>query len=171
MRHRSPVCFALLLATLGCAPAWACDVPGHDMVMSRDEHLALARDVSVARVVRATPLGDGQLNFEFEVLRRLTGPERQAFSVKGVEDVPRQPRDKDDPQARKLFPNLRFGRLRNNPDCSIQPSFLVGKTYLVFLDQQLTHLSFEEIPMVDGKPDPQDEWLLYVEARLRTSPR
>lgn len=133
------------------------------MVISADEHLALARDVAIARVVRATPLADGEYEFEFEVLRRLMGPERQAFSVRGVEAKPPVRRD---PASARLFPQLRFGRLRNNPDCSIQPSFEIGKTYLAFLGQALTHLSFEEIRMVEGRPDPADDWLAYVEARL-----
>jgi hypothetical protein len=163
--------FLLLAAMLACGSAWSCYVPPDSVRISADRHLAQARDVSVARVASATALGDGTFRFDFEVVKRLTGPDHQTFSVRGVESsVPVDVAPAGDHSDRR-FLQSGGGRLHNDPDCIIRPSFVVGKSYLAFLGQPVTHLSFEEIPLVDGQPDPTDFWLRYVEFRLHSPPK
>ena len=47
------------------------------------------------------------------------------------------------------------------------PSFVVGESYLSFMGQAFTRRSFEKITSVNGAPNGEDKWLLYVEAKLK----
>lgn len=142
-------------------------------LMSVDEQVALASDVSVARVTRATPLNGKEVEYQFFVLQRLAGQDRDAFTIRGRpaatgEDKAGTFGNHTDP----VFWKRGGGRVMNGSDCRIRPSFAVGATYLVFLDSPWTWRSFERIDVVDGNINERDEWLAYVKAGLdkRTTP-
>ena len=59
---------ALLLCALVVQDAWACRVAPAMQLMSVDEQVTLASDVSVARVTRATPLNGKEVEYQFFVL-------------------------------------------------------------------------------------------------------
>lgn len=157
---------AIGITLLASGASHACRAPPAAQVPSADQQLAGARDVSVARVVRATPLEGRGMSYDFEVLRRLSGPERREFSIRGSAPPPgHRPivtDDHDDP--RFLQPG--GGRLVNEPDCVLRPHFTVGEAYLVFLDQPAGWRSFEHIASTNRHYDANDRWLLYVEANL-----
>lgn len=55
----------------------------------------------------------------------------------------------------------------HNADCTMRQAFLVGSSYLVFAGTPITRRSVEQIAMVDGMIDPDDQWLRYVREQLR----
>ena len=160
------VAVAIAITLLAGGASQACYAPPAAQLTSADEQLAHAQDVSVARVVRATPLEGRGVSYEFEVLRRIAGPERREFSLRGTAPPPRHrpivTDDHDDP--RFLQPG--GGRLVNEPDCVLRPHFSVGEVYLVFLDQPYGWRSFEHIASSNRQYDGNDRWLRYVETGL-----
>ena len=64
---------ALVFFVLATKTCWACHTPPQEQMMSADEQIILASDVSIARVVRATPRIDGKTEYEFIVQQRILG--------------------------------------------------------------------------------------------------
>lgn len=166
-RRAWAACLALGMASmLACGAVHACRLPPVEQRRTAEEQLAGAQDVALARVLRAVPLGGRAVRYDFDVVRRLAGPERQALSIQGsAQPAMHRPivtDDHDDPR----FLERGGGRLVNEPDCVLRPHFAVGEVYLVFLDQPAGWRSFEHIASTNGQYDASDSWLRLVEATL-----
>lgn len=135
--------------------------------MSVDEQIRLASDVSVAKVIQATVMADGQTAYEFLVYRRLAGSDQQRFTVVGHAARANDDRKDFDNHTDDGFWKLGGGRLFNDTDCVIHPAFVVGESYLAFVGQPLTRRSFERVATVDGHINSDDKWLSYVDTKLR----
>jgi len=124
--------------------------------------------VYVARVVRATDSGTGDVDYDFVVVKRLAGPYRDRFSIAAhsavADDVAGSPDHSDE-----RFWQTGGGRLGGQSNwCFITPRFDVGQTYLVFPGRPYTYRSFERINVTPGRePITDDEWYAFVEERLR----
>ena len=131
----------------------------------------MATDVSVARVVRATPStaqkGGGRqaMEYEFEVVQRILGPDEARFVLGGAHGVTRTALPAGD-HGDEAFWRHGGGRLSNDQDCVLRPDFEVGESYLIFRDKPATRRSFEHIETVQGRPNPDDKWLSYVVEKL-----
>lgn len=173
----SPFCRArlagvtLLLGTLVSPLSHACFAPPREQVVSPDELIALATDVSVARVVRATPSpvpafgGRRSVEYEFEVQQRILGPAETRFILAGAKG-PTRSGPATSGHGDKAFWERGGGRLHNDSDCALRPDFIVGELYLVFRDKPATWRSFEHIETMRGRPDPDDKWFSYVKEKL-----
>lgn len=164
---------ALLTLALGIGAAEACRRPVDEQLMSPDRQLAFARDVAVARVVSALPVGDDTIEYRFVVLERLAGPAVGNFTLHGIADDARFASQR---LEQSNHDGLKFwarggGRVVNDPACVIRPWFTLGEAYLVILDKPTTWRSFEHIATVDGRHDAGDKWLAYVKARLGGRPQ
>ncbi len=73
-----------------------------------------------------------------------------------------------DGHADPVFWQRGGGRVMNDADCLIHPSFEVGATYLAFSGQPMTRRSFERIDMRDDGAG--DRWLAFVVGRLGGAP-
>lgn len=142
-----------------------------EQVVTPEQQIAIATDVSVARVIRATPSpipasgGRPSVEYEFEVQERILGPDEPRFIVIGARGETRpEPRSTD--HSDEEFWERGGGRLYNDSDCVLRPNFTVGEYYLVFHGKPLTWRSFEHIESIRGRPDPEDKWLSYVKSRL-----
>ena len=161
----------VLLGALLSPPSHACFAPPREQLASPDELIALATDVSVAKVVRATPApvpafgGRRSVDYEFEVQQRILGPDETRFILAGAKGPTRSNPAASD-HSGKAFWEPGGGRLHNDSDCSLRPDFIVGELYLVFRDKPATWRSFEHIETVRGRPDPDDKWLSYVKDKL-----
>lgn len=157
-----------LTMALGIGAAEACRRPPEEQLMSPDRQLAFARDVSVARVVSALPLGDDTVEYRFVVLKRLAGPAPGSFTLHGAASDSRfaSPRSEAANHDGPEFWARGGGRVMNDPACVVRPWFTLGEAYLVILDKPHTWRSFEHIATVDGRFDVSDKWLTYVEGRL-----
>lgn len=145
---------------------WACRVAPESQFIGVDQQLALALDVSVAKVVHATAPADGQTEYEFEVQKRIVGPDRQRFTIVGASHQVEDPGKDFDRHSDEVFWRRGGGRLFSGTDCKIHPTFVVGESYLAFVGPPITKRSFERID-ISGS----DKWLSYVETALRdTSP-
>ena len=158
----------LLMMTLGIGSAEACRRAPEEQLMNPDRQLAFARDVSVARVVSALPVGDDTVEYRFVVLKRLAGPALESFTLHGIASDPRfdSARSEAADHDGLAFWARGGGRVMNDPACVVRPWFTLGEAYLVILDKPHTRRSFEHIATVDGRFDAKDKWLTYVEGRL-----
>jgi len=153
----------LLLSVCMVQDAAACRRPPRGQLIGVDEHIMRAGDVSVARVVSATP-GKGWVEYRFLVLQRLAGPELYTFTVLG--GAPSSHDSSFDNHSDPAFWKHGGGRVMNSSDCLIHPSFVLGGTYLVFQGRPATWRNFEKIDVVDGKVNENDRWLAYVKTGL-----
>lgn len=172
----------LLLSVFVAQNCWACYSAPASQRIGVDEQIARAFDVSVARVISATPLEDRRVEYRFMVEQRLAGQGAETFTVTGRAQVatrsithfgmltfagpPTAGMDRDtsfNNHTDPAFWQRGGGRVMNEPDCLIYPDFAVGGTYLIFLDSPWTWRSFEKIERADG-----DKWLAYVKAGLET---
>ncbi|MBQ5962744.1 hypothetical protein [Massilia sp. ZL223] len=164
-------CATLLLGILASPDSSACRALPRKQIVTPDEQIAIATDVSVARVVRATPLPvpvpgmSPDIEYEFEVQERILGPDDKRFILIGGE-VPTRTGPSSDNHSDKAFWERNGGRLYHGTDCLLKLDFVVGEHYLVFRGKPATRRSFEHIDTVGGRPDPDDKWLSYVKERL-----
>jgi len=149
----------------------ACRAPPREQVVTPEELVAKAADVSVARVIRATPStapnGGGRptVEYEFEVVQRILGPDEARFTLIGAKGETRMQQPASD-HGDEGFWQRGGGRLYNDSDCVLRPNFAVGESYLIFRDKPATWRSFEHIETVRGRPNPDDKWLTYVVEKL-----
>ncbi|MGI4721304.1 MAG: hypothetical protein ACRYGO_09745 [Janthinobacterium lividum] len=164
-------CAILAFGALVSPDSLACYAPPRGQVVTPQEQIAMATDVSVARVVRATPStaqkGGGRqaVEYEFEVVQRILGPDEARFVLVGAQGETRTALPAGDHRD-EAFWQRGGGRLYNDTDCVLRPNFVVGESYLVFRDKPATRRSFEHIETVRGRPNPDDKWLSYVVERL-----
>ena len=167
----SQLCAALLLGILASPSSRACRAPPREQMVTPEAQIAMATDVSVAKVVRAAPTsipgGGGRLTveYEFEVQERIQGFPAQQFIVVGSAGETRSPPSSLDHSDEKFW-ERGGGRLYNDSDCELRRNFEVGEMYLVFRGKPATWRSFEHIETVRGRPNPNDKWLAYVKEQL-----
>jgi hypothetical protein len=166
MKLLRSLAFALL--ALHAAASEACYAPPPGQLIPPDEQLVTASDVAVGQVISATPLGDYLVEYRFLTLEQVAGQAQKVFTVMGE---PAGFNNKD--TSFNDHADFRFwarggGRVMNGSDCVIHPGFVVGNSYLVFLGSPPTWRSFEKIEMVDGRPNPDDKWLVYVKQMLKS---
>lgn len=161
-------CLVVVLAMTVFGNAHACRSRQAGMDPSPEGLVASAREVYVARVVRATETEGGKVDYEFAVVKHLAGPFRTRFSISSniaaADDVVASPDHGD-----KRFWEAGGGRLGGDSNwCYITLRFDVGISYLVFLDRLRTYRSTERINVSQGRePITDDKWYQYVEERLR----
>ncbi|MEM8513888.1 hypothetical protein RCH14_003224 [Massilia sp. MP_M2] len=174
--HRAGAALAFSLACnlMVSAPAQACRVPPVAQVVSPEQQIAMATDVSVARVTEAIPSplwsGGGRqlVDYTFEVQQRILGLPEQGFTISGARGMTRPPPSSVD-HSDDAFWERGGGRLYNDADCVLRPDFIVGESYLIFRGKPATWRSFEHIATVRGRPDADDKWLSYVMEKLSDS--
>lgn len=157
---------AFAVLALGAAASQACRVAPPAQLIGAAEQVAAATDVAVAQVIGATPLNAYEVEYRFLVLDQLAGVDRKVFTLTGRAASPSDKAGSFDQHRDFAFWARGGGRVMNGADCVIHPSFVVGNSYLVFLDAQTTWRSFEQLDTVDGIVNPDDQWLAYVKARL-----
>lgn len=208
MRLKTPALPALSLAMLLTAgasePAHACRfLPQR---LSAQEQVAGAKDVTLARVVRARPrptpaprrpsdtpawmathqgwnpalpdsalahgdddhyLASYPVEYTFEVEQRWRGPERKTFTLIGrsAPTTLRDPGPEAD-QGSAQFWEHGGGRFARQFACRIEPWFLVGERYLVFVGEPVIARSYEHVASIEGQANPADKWLRYIDAAL-----
>lgn len=165
------ICAVLMLNVIGIPFSHACRTPPLKQVVTPEQQIAIATDVSVARVIRATPAplsaGGGRpaIAYEFEVQERISGSADTQFTLIGASGETRPSPGSSD-HSDDAFWEQGGGRLYNDSDCVLRPNFTLGETYLVFRGSPPTWRSFEHIASVGGRPNPDDKWLMYVKAKL-----
>jgi len=107
------------------------------------------------------------VEYEFVVEKRWRGTDRKIFTLMGVS--PPTTFADPGPQANQGLEAFwepgggRFGRLHF---CTIEPWFVVGERYLVFVGKPVIARSYEHIATIEGRANPDDRWLRYVDAAL-----
>lgn len=164
--------FTLLLGIEVSLNSQACHRPPAEQIVTPDQQIALATDVSVARLIRATPTalltpgGRAPVDYEFEVQQRLLGFPQSRFILAGAQGETR-PRPLSEDHSDAEFWERGGGRLYNDPDCVLRPDFIVREYYLIFRRKPATWRSFEHIETAHRRPNPNDRWLSFVNEKLR----
>lgn len=156
----------LLLCVFSARNAWACYKAPEQQLIGVDEQIMAATDVSVAEVISATPVEGRVVEYRFRVLQRLAGYDRKAFTMTGSAPAKNAMDTSFDNHADPAFWKRGGGRLMNEGDCRIYPSFVVGGRYLMFLGSPFTWRSAEKIEAADWPVTSSDAWLAYVKAGL-----
>lgn len=165
------LCTVVLLNAIGIPFADACRMPPLTQVVTPEQQIAIAADVSVAKVIRATPSsipasgGRPSVEYEFAVQERISGAADTRFTLVGASGETR-PGPASSDHGDDAFWERGGGRLYNDSDCVLRPNFTLGETYLVFRGSPPTWRSFEHIASIGGRPNPDDRWLAYVKAKL-----
>lgn len=158
-----------LLLAFDAHASWACYASPPGQMISVEQQIGSATDVSIATVVAATPAADGDTEYRFQVLKQLAGTQHAGFTVIG-RNGERYGKDTTfDHHTDPAFWSRGGGRVMNDSDCVIHPSFVIGNSYLVFLGPTATRRSFEKIDVINGEIDAKDTWLAYVSAGLHKS--
>lgn len=147
-------------------PGQACRVAPAGQLIGIDQQIGLATDVAVGQVISATPMDGQNVEYRFLLLDELAGEPGKVFTVMGRSGVPNDKETTFNDHADFTFWARGGGRVMNDPDCVIHPSFVVGSSYLVFLGIPFSHRSLEKINMVNGNVNPNDQWLMYVKQQL-----
>lgn len=158
------VCLTLMLY---CGAGHACRMAPAGQVLSLEAQMRLATDVAVGQVISATPIGGTDVEYRLLTLERLAGEPGAVLTVIG-----RAADRRDQETTFHAHRDFAFwapggGRAMNNADCTMHQAFLVGSSYLIFAGTPTTRRSVEQIAMVDGVIDPDDQWLRYVREQLR----
>lgn len=164
MKMMRTIVFAML--AVASAASQACRVPPPKQLVPAEEQVRLATKVAVAQAIGVTPLSDYEAEYRFLVLEQLAGPAQKVVTVMGRAPGPYDKDGSFDHHRDFAFWARGGGRTMNGSDCVVHPSFVVGNSYLLFLDTPATWRSFEQIDMVDGRADPEDQWLAYARQRL-----
>ena len=161
---RSILVFCPLL--LHAIAAQACRMPPPSQLIGVEEQMRLVTDVAVGQVIGATPMGGQEVEYRFLSLETLTGQPGKVFTVMGRAAAPGSKETTFDNHADFAFWARGGGRVMNDADCGMHPSFVIGSSYLVFLGAPATRRSFEEIDLVNGIVNADDKWLSYVKQQL-----
>jgi hypothetical protein len=159
---------ALLALALASGPAAACYSAPAEQVVPADALIARTPRIVLAKVVRAeTGPGDRyDVTYSFRVQRWLRGQGADTFEIVGHPAIWEGDTTTFDHHADPAFWEDNEGRASHDTDCEIHPSFVVGGTYLVFLDAPYHNKGFEQVIRTHGDADTKDEWLQYVEDKV-----
>lgn len=123
----------------------ACYAPPREQVATPQEQIALAIDVSVAKVVRASPSpglafgGRPSIEYEFEVQQRMLGSNEPRFVLLGAKGETRT-RPSTSDHSDSAFWQRGGGRLYNDSDCVLRAG-LRSRRKLPGFSGQARHLA------------------------------
>lgn len=140
----------------------ACYSPPAGQAVLAQTLLGSGRTVVLAKVRAGELLSDGSVRYDFSVEKQFSGTPTQIFSIEGSVAA-EQGRDTFSHHRDERFWKVQGGRVSNDTDCKIHPDFVIGGTYLVFLEAPFTRKSFERIVRTHGNAEVKDKWLAYVE--------
>lgn len=155
-----------LALALQAGASQACYAPPPALTIGVDEQIALASDVSVARVQSMTLTGNRRAEYHFTVERRLAGAVLPFFTLAGAAPASHDKDTSFDSHTDPAFWKYGGGRVMNDSDCAMHPSFVVGQAYLIFTGSPPTWRGYEKIDTHNARLNLGDAWLSYVERAL-----
>jgi hypothetical protein len=149
-----------LIATLAI-DAMACHVPPPEQRVPPKELIGRTKNIALAQVVKAEVLRGTEVRYTFNRIKSISGSPAETFTIVGRALVDGELTTFGNHTERLFWSSV--GRSTNDTDCQIYPTFVVGGTYLVFLDRPYHVKSFEQIVRTHGDKQSKDKWLQYVE--------
>ena len=150
--------------------AWACWATPREQTSPPDDLIARTKDIALAKVVRADAGSDPwRVLYTFKTERAIKGVPPRAFQLLGKRLLGDLSTERFDEHQAAGFWDEYGGRQRHDTTCEITPSFIVGATYLIFLDAPYHNKSFEEIYYKGDEYSDKDKWLKYVEDKVADS--
>jgi hypothetical protein len=152
-----------IFLALVCGQSLACYVPPAEQIVTPQALLASAKTVVLARATKGEWMNNGAVRYYFAVERQFAGGPIATFDLVGATAPGGGGDETYSHHHDGRFWQAQFGRLPNDTDCEIHPDFVIGGTYLIFLNQPYTRKSFERIVRVGRDSQTKDKWLAYVE--------
>ncbi len=144
--------------------AYSCSVPPRLQSVPALELINRTNNIVLATVFRAELQDDGLL-YTFKDVRVLKGTAYEGLSILGAPLFNNGLNSFNNHKDKEFWTNY-GGRVFNGTDCEIRPPFVVGLTYLLFLDKPFHTKSFELIIRTHGSESVKDQWLQYVEKHI-----
>ena len=158
--------FIFLVLAVCATDAVACYTPPAEQQVSPGELVARTKNIVLAEVTKAELIHRGEVLYTFRRVRALAGHAENSFVLAGHAAIWEGDNKTFNHHADPAFWEGQ-GRTPVETDCKIYPSFAVGGTYLLFLDEPRHAMSFELIIRTGGDKETQDKWLQYVENYLK----
>ena len=156
----------IVLALAGCATAAvACYTPPAEQRVSPGDLIARTKNIVLAEVTKAELIRGREVLYTFRRIRTLAGRPEEAFVLAGNAAIWEGNSRTFNHHTDSAFWEGQ-GRTPNDSDCKIHPSFAVGGTYLLFLDEPYHVKGFELIMRTGGDKETKDKWLQFVESSL-----
>ncbi len=179
--------FFILILCVFPMQAFACYVTPPEQIAPIDELISRTNNIVVARVIEAKLTSYRSfpeyhvVDYKFENVESLKGQVDKTFNILGSNTSPYKkqtafvkPLDNNVKMfSKKWFEQTEYhndetfwksdiGRVSHEPTCNIRPDFLVGQTYLIFLDKPYHQKSFELMPQGLST----DKWYEYVKNKV-----
>ena len=162
-----------LLVLLGLASnAWGCMVTPPEQTTDPDELISRTKNIVLAKVVRADAgSSPWRVLYTLKTERTYKGNPPRAFQILGKRLLGPVSIETFDDHRDPAFWTKYGGRESHDTSCAIRPAFIVGATYLVFIDSPYHNKSFEEIYYTGDDHSEKDRWLDYVESTIANGRR
>lgn len=165
------IAFLLVLLSLS-SNAWGCMMTPPEQTTDPDELISRTKNIVLAKVVRADA-GSSRWHvlYTLKTERTYKGNPPRAFQLLGGRLLGPSSIERFDEHRDPAFWTKYGGREFHDTSCAIRPTFIVGATYLIFLDAPYHNKSFEEIYFTGDDRSEKDRWLHYVESRIADGKR
>jgi hypothetical protein len=154
----------LTLVAFDCA---ACAIPPFEQSVPSAQLIARSKNIVLAKAVNVQAMANGEVRYAFEVTKQIAGSTPGKFQLVGVAEMLTDDQKNFNHHTDTIFWKSSIGRFSNDTDCQIHPSFLMGREYLVFLDAPYHNRSFELIIRTSDGKYKKDQWLQYVEDKIK----
>lgn len=145
--------------------ALACRRTPDAFIVPPEELISRTQRIALATVIRAELQDERRVLYTFRTDEPLKGKVDAEFQMPGGISYGNAINYDFDKHQQEAFWESPVGRLSHYPDCRIWPTFVVGATYLIFLDQPHHFKGFERIIQSDPKYG-LDAWYLFVKKRV-----
>ncbi len=145
--------------------AFACIAPPPVQYQKPSQLIARTKHVVLAKVKNAQCVNEYDVSYRFKTLETLKGANKANFQLLGITEEFLNSDNFNNHRDNEFWQQT-GGRLYTSSDCQIYPSFIVGSTYLLFLDKPYHVKSFEKIDNNNDKGKNRDKWLSYVKHKI-----
>jgi hypothetical protein len=142
-----------------------------EQVVPATELIKRTKTIVLSRVTSAKVDGDCFfVIYTFQTVKALKGLPQKTFTITGFPMMGEGSLSNFNDHNDQAFWHDNVGRSHCFTDCKIHPSFSVGSTFLIFLEEPFHRESFEYIIRTHGNKDVRDKWLSWVESQTKAEP-
>lgn len=144
----------------------ACTVTPPHQIVPKEELVSRTKTIVLAEAVKEDATPGGGVKYTFKSKQSIKGNAPETFTIDGMSHgvLGGDPGTFNDHQDPSFWDTPR-GRCVHDTSCRINPSFIVGGSYLIFLDGGEHQKAFEKIEKIDGEG--KDKWLTWVEQAVK----
>ena len=147
---------------------FACVSTPPEQYVSPEELISRTDRIVLARTIAAVLEKDNyRVLYTFETIKILKGKVDHEFTILGHPVYQGHMTSFNDHFDLGFWISHGSGRSFHGSDCFIHPSFSVGASFLIFLDEPYHAKSFEHVSKYLGEGHIKDKWLIFVEDMIK----